>query len=97
MASGTGNVPQELRLARTGDPGNDWHAAQEWQSLLCCADWHFSACWRWDSGMSGCGGGSSTPATVAPQATTYDLTVTGTFTSGSTTLTHNAKLTLVVQ
>jgi hypothetical protein len=57
--------------------------------------------------FSSCGGGStgagnstttssSPPATPTP-AGSYDLTVTGTFTSGSTTLTHATKLTLVVQ
>jgi hypothetical protein len=45
-------------------------------------------------GMSACGGGSDT---TTGGATTYSLTVTGTFTSGSTTLTHDAKLALVVQ
>ena len=43
------------------------------------------------SGGNRGGGGGGTPAG------TYGLTVTGTFTSGSVTLTHNTKLTLVVQ
>jgi hypothetical protein len=43
------------------------------------------------SGGNHGGGGGGTPAG------TYGLTVTGTFTSGSVTLTHNTKLTLVVQ
>jgi hypothetical protein len=42
-------------------------------------------------GGSGSGGGSGT------QAGTYNLTVTGTFTSGSTNLTHKTSLTLIVQ
>lgn len=42
-------------------------------------------------GSNGSSGGGGTPAG------TYALTVTGSFTSGSTTLTHNTKLTLVVQ
>lgn len=49
---------------------------------------------------SACGGGRSTTGTTGNPGTpagTYNLTVTGTFTSGSTTLTHNTKLTLVVQ
>lgn len=42
------------------------------------------------SGSAGSGGGGGTPVT-------YNLTVTGSFTSGSTTLSHDTKLTLVVQ
>ncbi|MGA8153355.1 MAG: choice-of-anchor D domain-containing protein [Terriglobales bacterium] len=49
----------------------------------------WSACGGGSSG--GGGGGGGTPVG------TYNLTVAGTFTSGSTTLTHNTKLTLVVQ
>jgi len=46
----------------------------------------------WGGGSnSSTGGGGGTPAG------TYTLTVTGSFTSGSTTLTNNTKLTLVVQ
>ncbi len=50
--------------------------------------------------LSACGGGgiSSTGNSVsATAAGSYNLTVTGTFTSGSTTLTHATKLTLIVQ
>jgi HYDIN/CFA65/VesB-like, Ig-like domain/Cep192 domain 4 len=49
--------------------------------------------------FSSCGGGTSSTgnsASATPPGS-YDLTVTGTFTSASTTLTHAAKLTLVVQ
>jgi uncharacterized repeat protein (TIGR03803 family) len=49
---------------------------------------------------SGCGGGSSSSGGGGGSGTqvgTYTITVTGAFTSGSTTLTHNTKLTLVVQ
>jgi hypothetical protein len=49
--------------------------------------------------FSSCGGGTSSTgnsASATPPGS-YDLTVTGTFTSASTTLTHSAKLTLVVQ
>jgi len=48
--------------------------------------------------MSACGGGSSSSGGSGggTQPGTYDLMLTGTFTSGSTTLTHNTKLTLVV-
>jgi hypothetical protein len=51
--------------------------------------------------ITGCGG-SSNPGgggggTTGTAAGTYNLTVTGTFKSGSTTLTHAVKLTLVVQ
>jgi FG-GAP-like repeat/Abnormal spindle-like microcephaly-assoc'd, ASPM-SPD-2-Hydin len=49
-------------------------------------------------GMSACGGGSNgSSGGGGTPAGTYALTVTGSFTSGSTTLTHNTKLTLVVQ
>jgi hypothetical protein len=49
-------------------------------------------------GMSACGGGSGgSPASGGTPAGNYSLTVTGTYTTGSTTLTHNTKLTLVVQ
>lgn len=48
--------------------------------------------------FSACGGSSSTGNNgSATPAGTYNLTVTGTFTSGSAMLTHATKLTLVVQ
>jgi hypothetical protein len=48
--------------------------------------------------LSACGGRSSSSGNGGgTQAGSYNLTVTGSFTSGSTTLTHTAKLTLVVQ
>jgi len=47
--------------------------------------------------MSACGGGGSSSGDGGTQAGTYNLTVTGTFTSGSTNLTHKTNLTLVVQ
>jgi FG-GAP-like repeat len=48
--------------------------------------------------MSACGGGSSgNGGGGGTQAGTYNLTVTGSFTSGSNKLTHNMNLTLVVQ
>jgi Bacterial Ig-like domain (group 3)/FG-GAP-like repeat len=43
----------------------------------------------------GCGGNGGHGGGTPPA--TYNLSLTGTFTSGSTTLTHNAKLTLVVE
>jgi hypothetical protein len=46
--------------------------------------------------MPACGGGGSGSGSGTP-AGTYSLTVTGAFTSGSSTLTHAAKLNLVVQ
>ena len=56
----------------------------------------FSSC----GGSTGTGSGTSSssppPATATP-AGSYDVTVTGTFKTGSTTLTHAAQLTLVVQ
>jgi hypothetical protein len=45
--------------------------------------------------MPACGGGNNGMGGM--QAGTYNLTVTGAFTSGSTNLTHSTKLTLVVQ
>jgi hypothetical protein len=48
--------------------------------------------------LSACGGGgSSNSGGGGTQPGTYNLTVAGSFTSGSTTLTHSIKLTLVVQ
>jgi hypothetical protein len=48
--------------------------------------------------ISGCGGGSSgVGGNQGTPAGTYPLVVSGTFTSGSTKLAHNANLTLVVQ
>jgi len=48
--------------------------------------------------MSACGAGSSgVGGNQGSPAGTYPLVVSGTFTSGSTKLTHNANLTLVVQ
>jgi hypothetical protein len=49
--------------------------------------------------MSACGGGggSGSGGGGGTQAGTYSLTVTGTFNSGSTNLTHKTNLTLVVQ
>jgi hypothetical protein len=47
--------------------------------------------------LSACGGGRSSSGGGGTQPGTYNLTVTGTFTSGSTALTHNIKLTMVVQ
>jgi hypothetical protein len=56
----------------------------------------FSSCGGGSTGTGNSTTSSSPPATPTP-AGSYDLTVTGTFTSGSTTLTHATKLTLVVQ
>jgi len=50
--------------------------------------------------LSACGGGGSSSTGNSVSATaagSYNLIVTGTFTSGSTTLTHATKLTLIVQ
>jgi hypothetical protein len=43
------------------------------------------------------GGGSGNNGGGGTQAGTYNLTVTGSFTSGTTNLAHKTKLTLVVQ
>lgn len=47
--------------------------------------------------LSGCGGGSTNTSGGGTPAGSYNLTVTGTFRSGSSTLTHAANLTLIVQ
>jgi ASPM-SPD-2-Hydin domain-containing protein/galactose oxidase-like protein len=47
--------------------------------------------------LTSCGGGSGGGGGSSPQAGTYTVTVTGNFSSGSTTLTHAAKVTLIVQ
>jgi hypothetical protein len=49
--------------------------------------------------LSSCGGGSSgtKPTSPGTQSGTYSVTVTGTFTSGSSSTTHATNLTLVVQ
>jgi FG-GAP-like repeat/Abnormal spindle-like microcephaly-assoc'd, ASPM-SPD-2-Hydin len=57
-------------------------------TLLVCVGMALTSC----GGGSGSGGGGS-----GTQAGTYTLTVTGNFNSGSTNLTHLAKLTLVVK
>jgi len=72
----------------------DWHRGRRPRLayglalLLCLCAGLMSAC---GSGSSGGGGNQRTPAG------TYTVVVSGTFTSGSTRLTHNANLTLVVQ
>jgi hypothetical protein len=57
-------------------------------AALVCLDMTLTSC---GGGSQGSGGSNET------QAGTYTITVSGIFTSGSTTLTHTAKLTLVVQ
>jgi hypothetical protein len=48
--------------------------------------------------VTACGGGSGgSGGSTGTQAGTYTITTSGSFTSGSTTLTHTTKLTLVVQ
>lgn len=47
--------------------------------------------------MPACGGGNGSGGGTGTATGTYDLTVTGTFTSGSTTVIHKTNLTLVVQ
>jgi hypothetical protein len=62
-------------------------------ALLLCAGLTMTSCGGGSSGGGGGGGGGS-PGTPAGS---YTMTVTATATSGSTTLTHSTKLTLVVQ
>jgi hypothetical protein len=47
--------------------------------------------------MAGCGGNASSTGGASTPAKTYTLTVTGTFASGSTNLSHSTNLTMVVQ
>jgi hypothetical protein len=47
--------------------------------------------------IAGCGGNSSSTGGGGTPASTYTLTVTGTFASGSANLTHSTNLTMVVQ
>jgi hypothetical protein len=48
--------------------------------------------------LTSCGGGSGgSGGSTGTQAGTYSITVSGSFTSGSATVTHATKLTLVVQ
>jgi hypothetical protein len=56
--------------------------------LLCIVGVGMSAC---NGGSNGSNGGGGT------QPGTYNLTVTGTFAAGTTTLSHTTKLTLVVR
>jgi hypothetical protein len=50
-------------------------------------------------GVVACGGGSNTTTSSNPgtPAGTYNLTLTGTLTSGSVTVSHDAQVTLQVQ
>jgi hypothetical protein len=57
----------------------------------------FSSCGGGSTGTASSTSSSPPPPASATPAGSYDLTVTGTFKTGSTTLTHAAKLTLVVQ
>jgi hypothetical protein len=61
--------------------------------LLLCAGVTLTSCGGSSGGSGGVGGGGGT----GTQAGTYTITVSASATSGSTTLTHAAKLTLVVQ
>lgn len=76
-----------LFLRRQG-PGPRW--APVTLGVLLCAAVLLTSC----GGGSSSGGGSVVPGT---QAGTYTITVSGAFTAGTTTLTHQTSLTLVVQ
>jgi hypothetical protein len=79
--------------------------------LTSLIGWRRERSWRWIYGptfvcmlalglaITGCGGSSSSGGggMAGTPAGSYTLTVTGTFKSGSTTLTHATKVTLVVQ
>jgi hypothetical protein len=47
--------------------------------------------------FSSCGGGGSSPSGGGTTAGNYTITVTGTFSSGSSTLSHATNLNLVVR
>jgi len=74
-----------VKLVKQGRQRRNSLATVSLLALTICIGFALAACG---------GGGSSKPGTPAG---TYSLTVTGTFNSGSTTLAHNTKLTLVVQ
>jgi hypothetical protein len=99
-----GGPPASTRLG-------SWSAALGGMALLVLASligWRRERSRRWIYGtaflclfavglaITGCGGSTSGGTTGTP-AGSYDLTVTGTFKSGSTTLSHATKVTLVVQ
>jgi len=75
-----------------------WWYRQRDQSLVWVRVVAFAALVTLGLTLTSCGGGSGNGGGgTNPQAGTYTISVTGNFTSGSTTLTHAAKLTLVVQ
>jgi hypothetical protein len=87
-----------LGLAFSGLPGlvllgsrlRRWHCRRLYGLAFICV---LITSMMW----SGCGGGSSMGNGGMTPAGAYNLTVVGTFTSGSANLVHSSKLTLVVQ
>jgi len=82
-------------LARLAEDRRRWVSGLAPLLLICIAIF-LSSCGGGSAGGggSGGGGGGGNPGTPAG---TYTLTVTGSFISGPTTLTHNTNLTVVVQ
>jgi hypothetical protein len=74
---------------------------REQQQQRAWSSWALIALICFGLTMTSCGGGSSSSngggGSAGTQAGSYTITVTGTFTSGSTTLTHSTKLTLIGQ
>jgi hypothetical protein len=87
-------------LVFAGLPGLLWAGGRKrYRKALCglmfvCI---FSGAMFWSSCGGGGGSGSSNGGGTGTPAGTYNLTVTGAFSSGSTNLVHSAKLNLVVQ
>ncbi len=69
-----------------------WRGSSSWLGALA-----FVGVLSLASAMSGCGGATPGSNGIGTPAGAYNLTVTGTFSSGSITLTRSANLSLVVQ
>jgi Bacterial Ig-like domain (group 3)/FG-GAP-like repeat/Abnormal spindle-like microcephaly-assoc'd, ASPM-SPD-2-Hydin len=82
-----------ILLGSSGDRSRKWHAGFFYGLAFLCL---FSLGITWSACGSGSGSGTGGNGGGTP-AGTYNVMVTGTFSSGATTLTHNTKLTLVVQ
>lgn len=95
------STPQTVRWSAAGLPGlallGIWVAWRRKQPVRLLRGLAFARLFLIASVLSSCGGGGGNNGTGGTPAGTYSLTVTGTFSSGSTTLTHATKLTLVVK
>jgi hypothetical protein len=100
MPVGTVGTPQTAWWSATGLSGLSllviWMAWRRKQPIRLLRGLAFACLFLIASILSSCGGGGNNGAGGTPVGT-YNLTVTGTFSSGSTTLTHATKLTLIVK